>query len=360
MSATAEFRPEDRREAGLFIEALYRSAPCGSLVEVRFRTASGMGQRFHSVSRLDRLVESLLALSACTDVYVGVLPRRRRSGGRADVIERAGVAWADCDTGESVCALRAFRPLPGMVVASSDAKRHAYWFLRQPASVEVIEGLNRRIALALGADGICSDRARILRPAGSVNRKRAEPEAVRLLHLVAGECVSVADLDRVLPLEPAPVQRVTGRSRRPRTALGGRLETIPPPVYVEQLTGQRVRGGRPLCPGDDGAHPGRGHYPTGACRFAAASPCTPPHFPSTGISLNEASTKGSRIFARPVFPSLWPPGWNGPPLGSSLGFAPRRPRAGRRTPGQGQAIEHGPGTTRSASHQSISNPVVHS
>jgi len=30
-----------------------------------------------------------------------------------------------------------------------------------------------------------------------------------------------------------------------------------------------------------------------------------------------------------------------------LGFAPRRPRAGRRTPGWGQAIEHGPGTTRS-------------
>ena len=50
MSATAEFRPEDRRAAGLFIAALYRSAPSGSLVEVRFRTASGMGQRFHSVS----------------------------------------------------------------------------------------------------------------------------------------------------------------------------------------------------------------------------------------------------------------------------------------------------------------------
>ena len=31
--------------------------------------------------------------------------------------------------------------------------------------------------------------------------------------------------------------------------------------------------------------------------------------------LNEASTKGSHVFARPVFPSLWPPGWNGPPLG---------------------------------------------
>jgi hypothetical protein len=49
--------------------------------------------------------------------------------------------------------------------------------------------------------------------------------------------------------------------------------------------------------------PDRSHFPAGACRFAAASPCTPPYFPSTGISLNEASTKGSHVFARPVFPS---------------------------------------------------------
>src|ERR1019366_5764349 len=31
--------------------------------------------------------------------------------------------------------------------------------------------------------------------------------------------------------------------------------------------------------------------PAGTCRFAAASPCTPPYFPSTGISLHEASTR---------------------------------------------------------------------
>jgi hypothetical protein len=44
-------------------------------------------------------------------------------------------------------------------------------------------------------------------------------------------------------------------------------------------------------------------------------------------------------------------------LGLSLGFAPRRPGAGQRTPGQGQAIEHGPGTTPQLT-SSISNPVV--
>jgi hypothetical protein len=49
--------------------------------------------------------------------------------------------------------------------------------------------------------------------------------------------------------------------------------------------------------------PDRGHFPAGACRSTAASPCTPPYFPPARIALNEASTKGSHVFARPVFPS---------------------------------------------------------
>ena len=62
------------------------------------------------------------------------------------------------------------------------------------------------------------------------------------------------------------------------------------------------REGRPLYPGDNGAHPDRGDFRPGARRFAAASPCTPPHIPSTRFSLNEAN-EGSQVFARPVFPS---------------------------------------------------------
>jgi len=231
----------DGAAARRYVGALFGGAPDGALVEVRFRVPSGMGQRFHSVSLLGRLVESIVALSARTDVYVGVLPRRRRGGGRADVIERAAVVWADCDTGESVRALRAFRPWPGMVVASSGGNRHAYWFLTETASLEVVERTNRRIALALDADVRCSDPARILRPGGSVNRKRAVPEAVRLLYLAPAERVSVADLDRVLPAEPPPREPVI-RPRRTRIGLGDPLEKIPPPVYVEQLTGQHVGG----------------------------------------------------------------------------------------------------------------------
>jgi hypothetical protein len=80
------------------------------------------------------------------------------------------------------------------------------------------------------------------------------------------------------------------------------------------------REGRPLYPGDDGAHPDRWRLPAGVCRFAAARPCTPLQLPSLrGLRLTR-SQRGFKPFARPVFPSLWPPGRNGPPLDSSLGL----------------------------------------
>ena len=242
-------RNVDGASARRYAGALFGSGPRGALVEIRFRVPSGMGRRFHSVSRLDRVVESILVLSAHTDVYVGVLPRRRRGGGRADVFQSGSVVWADCDTGESVGALRAFRPLPAMVVASSERKRHAYWFLTEPVGVDVIEATNRRIALALGADVVCADRARILRPVGSVNRKRSDPVAVRLLHLAPTERVSLADLTRDLPPEPEPPRPGFPSLRRGRVAVSDPLEAIPPPVYVEQLTGLRVgRSGKVHCP----------------------------------------------------------------------------------------------------------------
>ena len=235
----------DRTAARRYADALFGRAPDGALVEVRFRMPSGMGQRFHSAVSRGRLVESILALSKRTDVYVGVLPRRRPGG-----CDRAG----RCGVGR----LRHLRVGWGAASVPTPAgdgrgvKRReppCVLILTETVSVDVVERLNRRIALVLGADVRCSDRARILRPAGSVNRKRTEPEAVRLLHLAPAGRVSAAELDRVLPPEPVAVQTVSRPSRRSRIALGDPLELIPPPVYVEQLTGQRVgRSGKIRCP----------------------------------------------------------------------------------------------------------------
>jgi hypothetical protein len=55
------------------------------------------------------------------------------------------------------------------------------------------------------------------------------------------------------------------------------------------------RGGRPLYPEDGGAHPDRWRLTAGACRFAAASPCTRPYVPPAGFALNEASTRVQAI-----------------------------------------------------------------
>jgi hypothetical protein len=55
--------------------------------------------------------------------------------------------------------------------------------------------------------------------------------------------------------------------------------------------------------------------------------------------------RGFKQFTRPVFPSPVAPGSDGSRLGFPPSFAPRRPGAGRRTSGRGQAIEHGPETT---------------
>ena len=119
------------------------------------------------------------------------------------------------------------------------------------------------------------------------------------------------------------------------------------------------RGGRPLYPGDNGAHPDRWRLTAGICRFTAASPCTPPHFPSTGVSDNEASTRVQAIrpsgLPRPVAARM---------ERAALGLTPRASHPADQEPTTHAEV----GTGHQArtwnytlnSHQSISNPVVHS
>jgi hypothetical protein len=238
-----------------------------------------MGRRFVEVERLDRLVETILSLAARTDVYVGVVPRRRHGGGRRDLVERAGVVWVDCDSSESLKALRRFRPLPGVVVGSgSNQNCHAYWLLDEPAELDVIERVNRRLAGALHADLRCAEAARILRPAGSVNRKHSPPVAVRLLWLAEHERVAITELEQRLPADPAPAV-VSARRSRPSGVGRDRLELIPPREYFERLTGRSVgRSGRVRCPFHEDRtpslhvyeKPGQGWYCFGCGRGGSA------------------------------------------------------------------------------------------
>jgi hypothetical protein len=246
----------DRAAIRGFLGGLFDGALAGTFVELRFRSGRGMGQYFREVGQLPRVEARIAQLARTTDVFVGVVPRRRRGGGRADLVEEAAVAWADCDGAEAVEALRRFHPRPSMLVASGGGcNRHAYWFLREPVEVNALERANRRLAVALAADPASTDGARILRPAGSLSFKAGPPVPVSLLFLDPGPRLSLTELVGGLPeapAEPSPVRRV----RVPRVDGGDPLLAIPPPVYVERLTGRRPnRDGKVRCPFHDDRSP---------------------------------------------------------------------------------------------------------
>ena len=133
--------------------------PAGSYIELRFKRAGGgMAQDFIPVGELERAAASAVNRGQLGDVYLGVCPRTERSGGK-DAVARAWVFWCDCDTEQSVERLRAFRPLPSVVIRSGTGRRvHAYWPLRHPVPARFAGTANLRIAHALGADKGGGDR----------------------------------------------------------------------------------------------------------------------------------------------------------------------------------------------------------
>ena len=71
--------------------------------------ASGMGRCFHRAAALDGAAETILALASRTDVFVGVLPRVRRGGGRRDLVARAAAVSLNLNT---TCLIRLDRLRP--------------------------------------------------------------------------------------------------------------------------------------------------------------------------------------------------------------------------------------------------------
>jgi hypothetical protein len=229
-----------------------------------------MGQRFLRAERLDRVADRIASLATSTDVFVGVIARAHRGGRRSDLVQRAAVVWVDCDNRASVASLARFRLPPSMVVASSGSNRHAYWLLDEPAEIEEIERANHRVALALSADLHCADGARIMRPAGTINRKHSPPTTVRLLACDQHARVALADLTAGLAEDPAPGRHAAAPSR---ALSSDPLLALAPRVYVELLLGQPVgRSGKVRCPFHElsgGRARGAGVWP--ACSVADAS-----------------------------------------------------------------------------------------
>lgn len=239
---------ELRGELERYLGTVFGGGASPLLVEVRWRRAGGMGRCFVPIARLDAAADAVACRSGATDVFVGVLPRWRRGGGRSSVADHARVVWVDIDSGGASSSLDAFAPAPSMVVASGGSGHlHAYWRLASPADPALVERVNRRLAVALGGDGRCADRARILRPAGTVNHGR-DRAPVRLVAL-SGEPVALSRLEAALSGVAAATPPRCSGPRSVTVTSGDRLLGVEPERYVRLLTGQAVGRGRKVhCP----------------------------------------------------------------------------------------------------------------
>jgi hypothetical protein len=166
-------------------------------------------------------------------VYISAAPRVRE-GGSVDDVERVWALWCDCDTPESVEALRRFAPLPSLVWRTRPERLQAAWPLRQPIPPTWAKRANQRLARALGSDRHAVDAARILRPVASVNHKADPPCPVVCLRLeldvfrMADVVGQLPDLEEYRPLAPPPNM---GRPDATLEGLCRKVRGAQPPMF---------------------------------------------------------------------------------------------------------------------------------
>lgn len=247
---------------GTYLDCLFGAEPPGAYCELRWRLRDGrMGREFVALPARARLAALIEARGRTTDLYVGVAPRARQEGTRA-AIDQSHVLYGDCDTPESIAALERYRPAPSMIVRSGTGA-HGYWALLEPVGPDELEQANRRLAHALGADMRATDAARILRPPGTFNFKRAEPAAVTLeatFAIYENAAAIVAGLAD--PPDTRVRENRASGGVRSLSAVPDQLADISPPIYVEALTGRTVgRDGKIACPFHEDRTPSLHAYP---------------------------------------------------------------------------------------------------
>jgi DNA primase RepB-like protein/CHC2-type zinc finger protein len=231
-------------------------------LEIRAKTATGMRQEFVPVDQ--PAIDTILRLAETTDVYVGAAVRTERRGTRDAVAPRIWCLWLDVDGPAALERLRAFEPRPHMVIRSgSPDSAHAWWDLREPVTPEVAEASMRRLAVHLGADVVCADAARIMRPAGTLNHKHSPPVPVECVLLDVDRALTVGELLADVPEITPPVSpsATEDRQERPAANRAGagkveRLMALSSTFYVPRLTGQELgRDNKICCPFHDDRTP---------------------------------------------------------------------------------------------------------
>ena len=107
------------RDLDRYLRILAGTNPTGRLIEIRAATPhGGMRQTFTPAARPDLAARTITRLAASTDVYVGVLLRRHRAGGR-HACERSHLAFIEIDRPDALERLAQYRCPPSVVIASA-------------------------------------------------------------------------------------------------------------------------------------------------------------------------------------------------------------------------------------------------
>ena len=236
----ANVRP-DRASIEQFLQTLYGAVEGHYLVVWRKRDKVS---RSFSTDNLAAAAEYIEAEAARDEVYFGTglfaTPPRDR-GGEAEVtcvvelhadvdLKRPGHAdQSRPETAEEALAVvREAVGLEPSLVVDSGGGLHLYWLLREPCDLfdatdresakAASEGLQSCIRAAFKARGWTldntSDLCRILRPAGTVNRK-VEPRAVRVVAESAAR-YNPSDFERFSETRPVPAPAAVDESDDPR------------------------------------------------------------------------------------------------------------------------------------------------
>jgi hypothetical protein len=149
---------------------------------------------------------------------------------------------------------------PTATVESSPGREHFYWGLTEPVTPQFGELLNRRLALAMGADKAGWDLTQLLRPPGTRNYKYAGAPIVRILEL-RDERYDPMELDRLLP----PLSQEGSKERAPKVC---RPKDIGPTPDLSRLS-HRMR--TLIRYGNRGDYPSRSEADIAVCvaMFAA-------------------------------------------------------------------------------------------
>src|SRR5437660_43767 len=103
---------DETSDLARYLRILAGASPAGRLIEIRAaRPNGGMRQTFAPAVRPDVAARTITRLAAHTDVYVGVLLRRHRAGGR-HACERSQLAFIEIDRPDALERLAQHRCPP--------------------------------------------------------------------------------------------------------------------------------------------------------------------------------------------------------------------------------------------------------